>query len=389
MVAGYDRYFQLARCFRDEDLRSDRQPEHTQIDLEMSFVDENDVMGVVEGMVAEVFEKAMKAPLKRPFRTMDYDEAINRYGSDKPDLRFGMELHDLSAIVKDSGFKVFDSVLADKGKVRGICFSVPKGVEFSRKSFDDLTEWLRNYGAKGLAWFKVTGKKEVESPIAKFFDPAKIERIILEFAAEPGDILFMVASTPSISAVSLGALRNKLAHDYKLIDQDRFEVLWVRNFPLLEWDPDMKRFFAMHHPFTCPMEEDIPLLETNPGQVRAKAYDLVLNGTEVGGGSIRIHRKELQDKVFKALGITVEEAQNKFGFLLSALSYGAPPHGGLAMGLDRFTAILLKRESIREVIAFPKTQRGSCPMTEAPAEVAEDQLKELGIRLAAPPAPKV
>ena len=380
MVAGYDRYFQLARCFRDEDLRSDRQPEHTQIDIEMSFVDENDVMQLVEGMVADVFEKTLGMKLTRPFRTMDYFEAMNRYGSDKPDLRFGMELHDLTEVFRGSGFKVFDGVIESGGKIRGLCFKPPQGTEFTRKTFDDLTEWIKNFGAKGLAWLRVTAPGQVDSPIAKFFDAARVEKVLGELKAAPGDLVFMVASDPTVSAVALGALRCHLAQQYKLIDTEKFELLWVKNFPLLEWDPEGKRFHALHHPFTSPQLTDLALLETEPAKVRARAYDLVMNGTEIGGGSIRIHRKDIQDRVFRALSISPEEAENKFGFLLKALSYGAPPHGGLAIGLDRFVTLLLKRESIREVIAFPKTQKGTCLMTEAPNTVSPEQMKELGLK---------
>ncbi len=381
MVSGYDRYFQLARCFRDEDLRSDRQPEHTQIDLEMSFVDEDDVMQLVEGMVAEVVEKVMNLKLARPFRTMDYDEAMNRYGSDKPDLRFGLEMRDLSDLFEGCGFKVFDSVLESGGKIRGLSFPVPQGVEFSRKTFDDLTEWIKNFGAKGLAWLKVLPGGQVESPIAKFFDAARVQQILETLGSKPGDIIFMVASDPSVSATALGALRCQLAAQYGLIDQNKFEILWVKNFPLLDWDAENKRYVAMHHPFTSPRVADLEILEKEPLKVKARAYDLVLNGTEIGGGSIRIHRQDVQERLFAVLGLTKEDAEAKFGFLLKALTYGAPPHGGLAMGLDRFVAILLKRDSIREVIAFPKTQKGTCLMTEAPGEVSPLQLRELGITI--------
>ncbi len=381
MVAGYDRYFQFARCFRDEDLRSDRQPEHTQIDLEMSFVDEEDVMQLVEGMVADVVEKVKGLKLPRPFRAMDYDDAMNRYGSDKPDLRFGLELHDLSGVFKGSGFKVFDSVIEQGGKIRGICFPVPAGVEFSRKTFDDLTEWIKTYGAKGLAWLKVLPGGQVEAPIAKFFDADRVKKILDVLQAKPGNIIFMVASDPHVSAVALGALRCHLAAQYGFIDENKFEILWVKNFPLVEWDPENKRYQAMHHPFTSPRLEDLEILEKDPLKVKARAYDLVLNGTEIGGGSIRIHRQDVQERLFGLLGLTKEDAEQKFGFLLKALTYGAPPHGGLAMGLDRFVAILLKRDSIREVIAFPKTQKGTCLMTEAPGEVSVNQLRELGIMI--------
>ena len=378
MVAGYDRYFQLARCFRDEDLRSDRQPEHTQIDMEMSFVDEEDVMKVVEGMVAEVIEKTAGVKLEKPFRRLSYDEAMSRFGSDKPDLRFGMELKDLTPIFEGSGFKIFDECITKKGKVRGICLA-PAGQELSRKDFDDLTQWIQDFGAKGLAWFKVTGPDKVESPIQKFFDAARISKVIAALGAKPGDVLFMVASDPRTSAVALGALRGHLAERFVKIPSGKLEILWVKDFPLFEWNEEEKRFQALHHPFTSPRPEDIPLLDADPAKVRARAYDLVLNGTEIGGGSIRIHREDVQEKVFRALGIGREEARDKFGFLLKALSFGAPPHGGIAIGLDRFSAMLLGRDSIREVIAFPKTQKGACPMTEAPSPVSPKQLKELNL----------
>ncbi|HLD50544.1 MAG TPA: aspartate--tRNA ligase, partial [bacterium] len=379
MVAGYDRYFQLAHCFRDEDLRADRQPEHTQIDLEMSFVDQEDVMNLVEGLISEVFEKTLGVKFERPFRRIGYDEAMSRYGSDKPDLRFEMELHDLTSIFAASGFKIFDECAAAKGKIRGICFTPPAGVEFSRKNFDELTEWLKNYGAKGLAWMKVTAADKVESPIAKFFDAARISKLTAELKAKPGDFVLMVASDPHVSATALGALRVRLAQEHFGLKHDNFQILWVKDFPLFEWNEEEKHCQALHHPFTSPRAEDLALIETEPMKVRARAYDLVLNGTEIGGGSIRIHNREVQQKVFKALGITDEEAESKFGFLLKALSFGAPPHGGLAIGLDRLVTLLLGRESIREVIAFPKNQKGICVMTEAPSEVSDRQLKELFI----------
>lgn len=386
MVSGYDRYFQFARCFRDEDLRADRQLEHTQIDMEMSFVSDDDVMTLVENMVADVMEKTKGIKLETPFMRMNYDDAMNRYGSDKPDLRYGMEMEDLSEIFKGSGFKVFDSVIEGDGRIRGLCFTPPKPEEFSRKRIDALTEWIKEFGAKGLAWFRVTGEGEVESPIKKFFDEERIKKVLDTFSAKKGDVIFMVASDASTSATALGTLRCHLAETYDLIDQDAFKVLWTVDFPLFDWSEDEKRWDALHHPFTSPRAEDLPLLDPKsdsyaPGKARARAYDLVLNGTEIGGGSIRIHSKDVQSKVFECLGIGAEEAENKFGFLLKALSFGAPPHGGIALGLDRLIAILLGHDSIREVIAFPKTQRGTCLMTEAPSEVAVKQLNELHIAI--------
>ncbi len=381
MVSGYDRYYQFARCFRDEDLRADRQPEHTQIDMEMSFVEEKDVMGVVEGLISEVIEKSLNIKVDRPFPTMSYEDAMNRYGSDKPDVRFAMELKELTDVFKGAGFKVFDSVIEGGGKVRGLCFTPPKSKEFSRKDFDDLTKWISDFGAKGLAWFKVVDKNKVESPIQKFFNEETISKALNILEANAGDIIFMVASTPQISAVSLGALRVHLAETYDMIPKNDLKLLWIVDFPLFEWNEDENRFDALHHPFTAPKEEDSDCLESDPGKAYARAYDLVLNGTEVGGGSIRIHSSEVQEKVFNVLKISKEQAQSKFGFLLKALSYGAPPHGGLAIGLDRLVAMLLKRDSIREVIAFPKTQKGTCLMTEAPSEVDQKQLQELHLRV--------
>jgi len=379
MVAGYDRYYQLARCFRDEDLRKDRQPEHTQIDLEMSFVEEEDVMRVVEGMVADVFEKARGLKLQRPFRRLSYEESIARFGTDKPDLRFGMELFDVTENFRKCGFKIFDDCSNKNGQIRGICYRPPPAIELSRKYFDEHTQWLQNYGARGLAWFKVTGPDGVESPIQKFFDAARISRMIQTFQAKPGDVIFLVASDAATCAASLGALRTRLAEEAALTRADQFEILWVKDFPLLEWNSEEKRYQSLHHPFTAPYLEDLPLLEDDPLRVRARAYDLVLNGTEIGGGSIRIHQGEVQQKVFGALGIGHDQAEALFGFLLRALSFGAPPHGGIAMGLDRFVALLLGRESIREVIAFPKTQKGTCLLTEAPSSVRPEQLKELNL----------
>ncbi len=379
MVAGYDRYYQLARCFRDEDLRSDRQPEHTQIDMEMSFVEENDVMGTVEGMVREMAKGLLGIELPNPFPRMSYQDAMEKYGSDKPDLRFGMELKDLTPVFSGSGFKVFDQVAESGGRIRGLCFTPPAGAEFSRKTFDDLTKWIQDFGAKGLAWLKIKGPDSAESPIAKFFDAARLRQVTETLQAKEGDIVFLVASTPQVSATALGALRLNLAEQYNLIPENQMKVGWVVDFPLFEWNDEEKRWDALHHPFTAPHPEDVALLDSDPGKVRARAYDLVLNGTEIGGGSIRIHRQDIQEKVFRALNIGPEEAKDKFGFLLMALSYGAPPHGGLAIGLDRLVTLFLRRDSIREVIAFPKTQRGTCLMTNAPSTVSERQLKELQI----------
>ncbi|MFH0986215.1 MAG: aspartate--tRNA ligase [Candidatus Omnitrophota bacterium] len=379
MVSNYDRYYQLARCFRDEDLRKDRQPEHTQIDLEMSFIDEEDIMGIVEGMVGHVFKHAKQIDIQLPLRRMSYQEAMEKYGCDKPDLRYGMELCDLTPVFEKSGFKIFDETIASGGQIRGLAFTPPAGVDFSRKDFDALTQWIKTYGPKGLAWFKVTGTDQVESPIQKFFDAARIAKMIQTAGAKPGDIVFAVADKFKVAVVSLGALRCFLADKYKMIPEGKFELLWIVDFPLFDWNEEEKRCDACHHPFTSPKPEDVPFLDTDPLKVRARAYDLVCNGTEMGGGSIRIHDRTVQSKIFSLLNLTPEQAEAQFGFLLKALSFGAPPHGGLAIGLDRFVTLLLGLDSIREVIAFPKTQKGTCLMTDAPSTVREDQLKELSV----------
>ncbi len=380
MISGYDRYYQIARCFRDEDLRKDRQPEHTQIDMEMSFINEEDIMGVVEGMVAHVFKHAKNIDIKLPLRRMSYKEAMDKYGCDKPDLRYGMEIKNLTPVFEKSGFRVFDETIAGGGEIRGLTFTPPAGVDFSRKDFDDLTKWLQqDFGVKGLAWLKVTGPDTVESPIQKFFDAARIQKAVQAAGAKAGDIIFIVADKFKTAVVALGALRCSLAEKHKMIPEGAFELLWVVDFPLFDWNEEEKRWDACHHPFTSPKTEDVPMLDSDPGKVRARAYDLIINGTETGGGSIRIHDRGVQSKIFQLLNLTQAQAEAQFGFLLKALSFGAPPHGGLAIGVDRLITLLMGRESIREVIAFPKTQKGTCLMTDAPSPATERQLKELNL----------
>ncbi len=382
MVSGFDKYFQIVRCFRDEDLRADRQPEFTQVDLEMSFVDENDVMGVIEGLLAVVFKEALGKEIKTPFLRMPYSEAMLRFGSDKPDTRFALEISDLTQELKNCGFKVFNSVASSGGVIRAIC--APYGDKFSRSEIEDLTQFVAQYGAKGLAWMKVTDKGP-ESNIVKFFSADELAAIQNKLGSKPGDLLLFLADSADVAAQGLGALRLKIAKQLGLIPKDKFEFLWVVDFPLLEWDNEENRWNAMHHPFTSPKLEDIPLLDSVSdraagSRIRARAYDIILNGTELGGGSIRIHREEVQEKIFSTLNIGKEDAREKFGFLLDALTYGAPPHGGIALGFDRFCALLLGEESIREVIAFPKTQKATCPLSGAPGQVSPRQLRELGIK---------
>ena len=376
MYSGFDRYFQIARCFRDEDLRADRQPEFTQIDEEMSFADEEDIMAVNEGFLKTLFDEFLHQPLEIPFKRMTWKEAMNRFGSDKPDTRFGLELCDVSDLVKDSEFSVFRGAVEAGGSVRGI--TVPGGASMTRKEIDSLTDYVKTYGAKGLAWYKNTAGAPTSS-FAKFLTEDEMKSILGRMQVGEGDLALLVAAKNKVVWDSLGALRCKVARRLGLIDKTKFNFLWVTEFPLLEYSEEDGRFYAMHHPFTMPMEEDLPLLDTDPGAVRARAYDCVLNGTELGGGSIRIHTTEMQTKMFEALGIGPEEAEEKFGFLLEAFRYGVPPHGGLAFGLDRVVCLLLGLEDIRDVIAFPKVQNASELLSKAPAPADPKALEELGI----------
>ena len=378
MVSGFDRYFQIVKCFRDEDLRADRQPEFTQIDCEMSFVKRDDVMTVMEGMVSEIFQAAIGVKVSLPIARLSYAEALHRFGVDNPDLRFGFELVDITAQVAGSQFKVFADVAANQGLVKAL--NAKGCARFSRKELDDLTDFAKIYGAKGLAWVKVT-EDGWQSPIAKFFTAEELASLNASLDAEVGDLLLFMADTPAIANEALGRLRGHLGQKLGLASKEDYKFVWITDFPLLEWDAEEQRHVAVHHPFTAPLEEDIPLLDSDPGKARAQAYDLVLNGSEVGGGSVRIHDQAVQSRMFELLGIGEEEAREKFGFLLDALSFGAPPHGGIAFGLDRLMMILTGADSIRDVIAFPKTQKATCLLSDAPNDVAEKQLRELGIRL--------
>jgi len=378
MVAGMDRYYQIVKCFRDEDLRADRQPEFTQIDMELSFVDEEDIISINEGLIKHVFKEVLDMDLKPPFFRMTYDEAIDRFGTDRPDTRFGLELIDLSEIAGNCGFKVFKMAIDNGGVVK--CINAKGCATFSRKDLDDLTEYVGQFGAKGMAWVKIKEDGEWQSPIAKFFSDDELQQMTAVADAKPGDLLLFGADRPSIVHQCLAELRLELARRLDLVKKGQLNFLWITDFPLLDYDENEKRHVAVHHPFTAPNEEDLELLATQPGKVRSRAYDLVLNGNEIGGGSIRIHQKELQQKVFSALGISKEEAEEKFDFLLQALDFGAPPHGGLAFGLDRLMMIMTGRDSIRDVIAFPKTQKATCLLTDAPSAVARKQLTELHLR---------
>lgn len=379
MVSGCDRYMQIAKCFRDEDLRADRQPEFTQIDLEMSFVDQDDVIAMQEGFLARVFKELMGIEIKTPFPRMSYDEAMERYGSDKPDTRFGFELKSLNEAVSGTEFKVFADALASGGDVRGICID-GGSQKFSRKDIDKLTEKTRHYGAKGVVWMRME-ENEIKSSVSKFFNQEELGKIAKVFGAKTGDLILIVADRAKVVFDSLGFLRRHVAGLLGLLDDKQFNLLWVTDFPMFEKDDETGDLKAMHHPFTNPKAEDLHLLDTAPEKVKADAYDIVLNGVELGGGSIRIHDRALQNKMFKVLNLTDEECQDKFGFLLEAFKYGVPPHGGLAYGLDRLVMLLAGEHSIREVMAFPKNQNAQCMVCEAPGVVEEEQLSDLGIAL--------
>jgi aspartyl-tRNA synthetase len=377
MCSGYDRYFQIARCFRDEDLRADRQPEFTQMDMELSFVDVDDVIDVNERLLAKLFKEILDVDVKLPIRRMTWIEAMNRFGSDKPDLRFGMELKDISEVVKDCGFGVFTGALENGGSVRGI--NAKGQGAMPRKKIDALVEFAKTYGAKGLAYIAINEDGTYKSSFAKFMTEDEMNNIVAALSGEPGDLLLFAADKNKVVWDTLGALRCHLADQMGLLDKNVFEFVWITEFPLLEWSDEQNRFTAMHHPFTMPMEEDLAIIDTDPGKVRAKAYDIVLNGNEIGGGSVRIHQDDIQEKMFECLGFTREQAYERFGFLLDAFKYGVPPHAGLAYGLDRLVMLMAKQDSIRDVIAFPKVKDASCLMTNAPDYVDEAQLKELGI----------
>lgn len=380
MCSGCDRYFQLAKCFRDEDLRADRQPEFTQIDMELSFVDVDDVIDVNERLLARLFQEILDVEVPLPIPRMTWQEAMDRYGSDKPDTRFGMELTDVTEIVKDCGFVVFKGAIENGGSVRGINAKGQGGMP--RKKIDKLTAFAKDYGAKGLAYIAIQEDGTVKSSFAKFMTEEQMKALIDAMGGENGDLLLFAADKNKVVWAVLGALRLELAAQMELLDKNEYKFLWVTEFPLLEWNDEQNRYTAMHHPFTMPMEEDLPYIDSDPGRVRAKAYDIVLNGNEIGGGSVRIFNPEIQSKMFEVLGFTEEQAQEQFGFLLTAFKYGVPPHAGLAYGLDRLVMLMAKEDSIRDVIAFPKVKDASDLMTEAPTKVAGEQLEELGLLIA-------
>ncbi|NOQ19446.1 MAG: aspartate--tRNA ligase [Desulfobacterales bacterium] len=378
MISGFDRYYQIVRCFRDEDLRADRQPEFTQIDIEMSFVGEEDVMNLTEGMMAQLFKDVLGIKLKRPFSQLTYEEAVGRFGLDKPDTRFGFELKDISDIVAGSNFKVFANVVKKGGIVKAL--NAKGCIDFSRKEIDDLTDFVAVYRAKGMAWIKVK-ENEWQSPITKFFSDEEKDALAKRIEMEPGDLVFFVADQSKVVNESLGHLRNHLGKILGLIDENEYQFLWVTRFPMFEYDETEKRLQALHHPFTSPLEEDYDRLKDEPLSAKSRAYDLVLNGFEIGGGSIRIHQRHIQEKVFEALNMDRETYEGKFGFLLEALDSGAPPHGGIAIGYDRLVMLMCGQSSIRDVIAFPKTQKAACLLTQAPSETSKTQLDELYLKL--------
>ncbi len=377
MVSGFEKYFQIVRCFRDEDLRADRQPEFTQLDIETSFLNQEDILTLMEGLIKRIFEPTLNVKIETPFQRMSWDEAMERFGSDKPDLRFGMELQDISEFVKGSDFKVFASVLENGGQVKVI--KVDDYANIPRRELDNLVEYVKIYGAKGLAWIQYS-EEGIKSPFKKFYSEETFEKIKQATGCKTGDLLLVVGDKPSVVAQALGELRLEMARRRNLIDENKLCFLWIVDFPMFEYVEEEKRYKAMHHPFTAPRDEDVEFLLTNPEKVKAKAYDIVLNGVEVGGGSLRIYQSDLQKKVFQAIGLTDEEARAKFGFLMDAFEYGTPPHGGIAFGLDRLVMLMAKRKSIRDVIPFPKTQSAIDPMSHAPNEVDEKQLRELYIK---------
>jgi aspartyl-tRNA synthetase len=382
MVSGIDKYYQIVRCFRDEDPRADRQAEFTQIDVEMSFVDTDDVITVHENLIAKIWKEILSIDVKTPIRRMSFQEAMDSYGIDRPDLRFDMKLHDITSIAAESTFKVFTTAVENGGVVKGLC--APGGGKYSRSDIEKtLTNFVGDYGAKGLAWFKVKtedGKLTLTSSIAKFFSPEQLQKIVEIFDAKDNDLLLFIADKKDIANKALAPLRSRLGRELMLYDPKTFEFIWVVDFPLFEWNEDEKRYDSLHHPFTAPIKEDLPKLQSDPASIRSQAYDIVVNGSEIGGGSIRIHRPDIQRKVFKLLNISDKQAKDRFGFFLNALEYGAPPHGGIALGLDRLIMLLTGTENIRDVIPFPKTQKGQCLLTGAPSEVDQKQLDELNLR---------